>query len=264
VVTDAGEFEARVVVGADGGRSRVAREMGVVRPIPHLQKIALVSHYEVSRDPWEDTGRPFVEMHVDRSGAVCGFGPGAGGTANVTLVVPESDARAVAAAGPASYSEGLLARSFPQVARRLTGAARTRTATCGTFGHRTTRPIADGALLVGDAAAFVDPFTGEGVFFALRGAEIAAEAIHRALARGDASCRGLSGYARARAEEFARKYAVCAVVERAVHMPAIMRWAAPRLRREPNLLECILAVTGDMRSPDTLLSPAFLWAAATA
>ncbi len=41
------------------------------------------------------------------------------------------------------------------------------------------------ALLVGDAAGIVDPFTAEGIYYALRSGQIAAEEIERALRRGD-------------------------------------------------------------------------------
>ncbi len=45
-----------------------------------------------------------------------------------------------------------------------------------------------GVLLVGDAAGFYDPFTGEGIFSALRGAELAAEVAAPARSpRGDLS-----------------------------------------------------------------------------
>src|SRR5207245_6010617 len=43
------------------------------------------------------------------------------------------------------------------------------------------RVAAPGVLLVGDAAGFYDPFTGEGLSYALRGAELAAEAVEAAL-----------------------------------------------------------------------------------
>src|SRR5262249_23093451 len=48
----------------------------------------------------------------------------------------------------------------------------------------TNAPIPEGLLLAGDAAGFIDPMTGDGLRFAVRGGELAAEAALRALADG--------------------------------------------------------------------------------
>jgi menaquinone-9 beta-reductase len=242
--------------------------MGVVRPVSRLEKIALVAHY--AGLPEDAPGS--VEMYVaggdgavsDGSPAVCGFGTGPGDTANVTLVVSESESRRVAGLGAEGYADATLVSRFPAVAERLAGARRERIRTRGTHGHTTTTPVADGALLVGDAACFIDPFTGEGVYFALRGAELVAEHAGEALRRGDTSARGLAAYARARRRELVPKYRVCDLVERAVHQPGLLRWAGPKLERNPRLLERILAVTGDMAPPASLLSPRLLWEFASA
>jgi flavin-dependent dehydrogenase len=142
--------------------------------------------------------------------------PGPDGSANVTLVVDRDAAPALASHGAAAYADALLP-GFPEVRERLHRARRVRTATCGTFGHTTFRSVADGALLVGDAATFIDPFTGEGVYFALRGAQLAAGTITAALGKGNASARALAPYERARRRELSPKYAVCGLVQRLVH-----------------------------------------------
>ncbi|GAB4452170.1 MAG: geranylgeranyl reductase family protein [Armatimonadaceae bacterium] len=257
VRTDSGEITAKLVIGADGSRSRVGRELGLLRPVRRLQKVALVSHFDGVTDVPE---RASVEMFV-AGNYVCGWGPGPHGTVNVTLVVPEDRARSVAAQGAEGFVQDTLATRFPEVAQRLNGATLRETLTCGTHGHYTTSPVADGALLVGDAAAFIDPFTGEGVYFALRSAELAAETAVSALHWGETSARALQPYARSRRRELMPKYAVCEAVERAVHSPDLMRWALPRFRNRPDLLNRILQVTGDMARPETLLRPNF-WAAA--
>jgi flavin-dependent dehydrogenase len=51
-----------------------------------------------------------------------------------------------------------------------------------TFGRRTLAPAA-GILTVGDAAAFIDPFTGSGMLMALESGHVAAEVIARHLPR---------------------------------------------------------------------------------
>ena len=54
----------------------------------------------------------------------------------------------------------------------------------GPFDWPVRRAWAPGAVLVGDAAGYFDPFTGQGVYRALRSAELAAEAVDEALGRG--------------------------------------------------------------------------------
>lgn len=265
VRTDQGMFTAPLIVGADGSNSLVAREMNVVRRLPHLQKIALVSHFSgVDSSGSKESDAAHVEMHLGNGGVVCGFGPGPDDTANVTLVVSRTEAAEIAGRGAAAYADALLSSVFPHLARRLAGARRTRIATCGTSGHVTQAPVADGALLVGDAAAFIDPFTGEGVYFALRGAQMAAEAIADALRRGDASARSLRPYACARRGEFAPKYMLCDLVQRVVHQRALIENVARRMGRRPHLAEQLLGITGDMVSPYRLLSPAYLLSLMTA
>lgn len=51
-----------------------------------------------------------------------------------------------------------------------------------------------GALLIGDAASLIDPFSGEGIHNALISARIAAGVVHQALEKGDVSPAALSAY----------------------------------------------------------------------
>lgn len=47
------------------------------------------------------------------------------------------------------------------------------------FKHTVNKSVFDNALLVGDAAGFVSPVTGEGIYYAVKGAKLAAEAIEK-------------------------------------------------------------------------------------
>lgn len=52
----------------------------------------------------------------------------------------------------------------------------------------------DGALLVGDAAGFINPLTGGGIHNALVSAELAAQTVHEALQKGDTSREAMAIY----------------------------------------------------------------------
>lgn len=62
------------------------------------------------------------------------------------------------------------------------------------------RATGDGWALVGDAAGFVDPITGEGIYFAIRSGELLSEAFERG--------EGLAGYERAWLSDFGEDLAV--------------------------------------------------------
>lgn len=91
------------------------------------------------------------------------------------------------------------------------------------------RPARDGVLLVGDALQVTEPFTGQGIFFALRTGELAANAI---CAGEDYAAAVKSLYrARGRTNELLRRLMyrqrmATAVMEALRHWPGAMRWLA--------------------------------------
>ncbi len=62
------------------------------------------------------------------------------------------------------------------------------------FSYHSTQAAGDGWVLVGDAFGFIDPIYSSGVFLALKSGELAADAIHEALAAGDISRVALSSF----------------------------------------------------------------------
>ena len=256
--SNAREFRARETVGADGTHSLLARELGVVKPIPRLQRIALVTHYE-GRQTTQNAGVIMYLPH-DRTDACCGVGAACGlqRSRNVNIVVPASEAARMAGRRQ-DYFEERLRVSFPQVWEQVKDTAQVGPLrSIGCFGHHTTRASDHGAVLVGDAATFINPFTGEGVYFALRGAQLASDAIHAALKRNDVSRQSLRPYEAARRKELLPRYQLCDAVQRLVHSPALLSWAGERLRRSEPLTETILRTIGDIARPADLFSLANL------
>ena len=99
----------------------------------------------------------------------------------------------------AAFFEGWIA-ARPHLAERFVGAERiTPVRATGPFATTSRRGWASGAALVGDAADFFDPFTGEGIYAALRGGELLAPYLLEALRRpARDERRVLSGYDKAR------------------------------------------------------------------
>ena len=167
------DLRARLVVGADGRASVVAERLGCRRPHA-LRRMALVT-YVAGLESCRDLGEIFVDPP---DYAI--LNPIAPDRVNLALVVPLAHA--------ARWSDRLddfmaaRVRQLPHLARRLAGATRVAPIRAlGPLAHRVEPPRAGGVLLVGDAGGFYDPFTGEGVFTALRSAELAVATIVRAL-----------------------------------------------------------------------------------
>ncbi|HYP02691.1 MAG TPA: NAD(P)/FAD-dependent oxidoreductase [Pyrinomonadaceae bacterium] len=91
------------------------------------------------------------------------------------------------------------------------------------FGRRELVP-AEGLLTVGDAASFIDPFTGSGMLMALESGELAGACVAGALPqlRADGSFAQLATAYRARyRERFAARLRVCSWLRRAAFAPGL-------------------------------------------
>jgi len=154
--------------------------------------------YASGADGPADRGEIFVDPP-----AYAIVNPVASGLVNLGLVLPLADL---------SAHRGRLEELFDARVRQLAG-LRTRfprlaraapVQALGPLAYRVAPPRHGGVMLVGDAAGFYDPFTGEGIFAALRGAELAADTACAALARSDCSAEALAAYGRTRRAAFHR------------------------------------------------------------
>ena len=128
----------------------------------------------------------------------------------------------------------------------------------GPLAYRIEPPRHDGVILVGDAAGFLDPFTGEGIYAALRSAELAAEVAARALRAGDLSAPRPPARSPPAAAEFAAKKRVTPAPPATHRADAGWSTVARRLAARPALLAELMGVIGDFVPPRALLAPAFL------
>ena len=249
---DGRERRAALVVGADGLRSVVARRLAVGGRHHGAPRVALVTHY-ADVDGMGDHG----EMHVSPTGYV-GLASVEHGLTNVAMVIP-----AAAAKGAASDPDGfvrawLLANTT--LGPRLTRArAVTPVRTTGPFGWRVRRAWVPGAALVGDAADFYDPFTGEGIHAALAGAALLTPYAYAGCAARDARDAdiALAAYERARRDAFRSKWIVEKVIGFVVRHPAFLDRLARGLAHRRDLSDVLVAVTGDVVPHSALFRPRF-------
>ncbi len=245
---------SRYVVGADGLRSVVGKRLGLTwtsRLYP--KRIALVAHYRNVRDVGA-----LGEMHVDHGGYFGIVDVGLG-LMNVAVVVPIARAREIGE-GPTEFLEQWIAER-PYLAERFVGAERvTPVRATGPFATESRPAWAPGAALVGDAADFFDPFTGEGIYAALRGGELLAPFIAEALrmtARNEK--RVLAGYETARHGEFGGKWKLERIVGMAIAYPYFLNNAAKALSRRKDMADLLVGVAGDFVPVKLVLNPRFLF-----
>ena len=100
-----------------------------------------------------------------------------------------------------------------------------------------------GLLLAGDAAGFIDPMTGDGLFFAMRGGELAADAALDALATGNPDVH--VALARQRRRAFIQKWRLNRVLRRLVDCPSALSMAALAASIVPAFVRTLVTTAGD-------------------
>jgi len=238
-------FRAPLVIAADGRNSVIAHRLGLIAA-HRLQRIALMT-YASGAEGLADRGEIFVDPP-----AYSIINPVEPERANLSLVLP------LAAAVPhrgrlATFFDSRLSQlrhltaRFPALAREAPVQA------LGPLAYRVAPPRHGGVMLVGDAAGFYDPFTGEGIFTALRSAELAAETATAALGASDCSARALAAYDRARRKQFRDKQRLTPVIQLLIGSCVLSNAAAHLFTRRPGLLDVVMGVIGDFVPPRALV-----------
>jgi len=257
-----GQHRAAWTVDASGLRSPLARRLGGVARAGRLRKLSLTAH--VRGLPWADgLGRMYLA-----AGRCCGLAPvedGAGRGAtdvawNLTLVTDSSRGGREVAADARGFLHRTLGEipALAAVADTLRYERHTDGGTLlasGPFDVPGRRATFAGAVLVGDAGGYYDPFTGQGIHHALVSAEVLTEALGAALSRGRTDAAALAGYARFRRRTVGGARRVQRVVEAVLARPRLADAALRRLGGAPRAAEALVAVTGDLRPPSALLRP---------
>jgi menaquinone-9 beta-reductase len=228
-------LEARVTIAADGRRSALAFALKLASHPHRPRRWAVGAYFE------SVAGSPMMgEMHI-RPGEYVGLAPLPRGLTNICVVgTPDRLAylddplRVLRAAIDGNRA---LRERFENV-RPVT-----RPVVLGPLAVDTRAAGAPGLLLAGDAAGFVDPMTGDGLRFAVRGAELAAEAALEVLETGR-----LEAYltlAKRRRAVFGSKWRFNRALRHVVDSRAAVRLAALGASIAPAYVRMLVAIAGD-------------------
>ncbi|MFH1723566.1 MAG: geranylgeranyl reductase family protein [Elusimicrobiota bacterium] len=215
VRTDRGDvLRAKLVIGADGVNSVVAKDAGLNPGWPQ-DSIAV--------DMMEET--PYASLQVRDKDAMYVF-YGVGHMHGYGYVFPKADhlnlglgilisdykarANGTPYAGHLRFLDGLAKSGIVRGSSERGNFRGYRIPVGGAL----ERTYADRVLLCGDAAGFVNAFTGEGIYFAMASGEHAARAALGALERGRFDAGALAGYQRLWRDEFGRELEQSVTVQR--------------------------------------------------
>jgi menaquinone-9 beta-reductase len=238
------DLHSKYLVGADGMQSTVARLCGLSQRIVE-ERYAIGAHYR-----GVDLGR-WIEMYASPNEYVA-LNPLDAHSANAVFVLRKEH---LIAARDRLLDE-LTAFSQEVTRGRRTLHAdgfETRCHAIGPLAHRTVRPTRERVLLAGDAAAFVDPFTGQGVYLALAGARDAAAAILSALAQPERERAAWRDYESAIGARLTERRRVAVMMKWMLALRFAARRAARAMRTRPDdFAPLIEAVSGNREAPGPL------------
>jgi len=231
------ELTAQVLIGADGRNSWVAHHLGMARGAPrggnHIGFQLRFKYSQVLR------GR--VEIHLFPGGyaGVLGLGDG-----TIKLGMAADRRRLGARVGGGVGVDTLIQSQLLQnphlkeILRSSEPVGTVRSTYPVYFSPR--RSVGDGVLLIGDAARVNEPVSGEGIFFAMRSAAIAAAAIDQAFGRGNFSARELFEYERRCRAEFRLRRGLNGAIRFLMYRPALLTPFVRLSGKKKRLLESLV------------------------
>jgi flavin-dependent dehydrogenase len=229
---------ARLVIAADGRGSRVAAPLKLSGYARAPRRWAFGAYF---------TGVAGMtqrgEMHI-RPGGYIGVAPLPDGLTNVSVVRDERRGLPAPRDEQQQVVQCALAAD-PELRDRFAAARQISPVTVlGPLAVDAHGAGCPGLLLAGDAAGFVDPMTGDGLRFALRGGELAAHAALDELASGQPAFARL---ATQRAQEFSMKWRVNRALRVLVGSPRALDLAALISKRWATPVEYLIGVAGDVQ-----------------
>lgn len=232
------DHHALVTIDATGRARALARRLSSRRKPEHSSRYRLVAFKAHLENAQVAQGACEIYFYPGGYGGLSSI---EGGASNFCFITSAKDVRRCGSDPEAVIRERVLLN--PRAAYTLPHAhARSEwlSVSLESFGRRKLVP-AEGLLTIGDAASFIDPFSGSGMLIALESGELAAQAIINQLKRlrRNASFAPLAReYRIGYAKKFDSRLRICSLLRRAAFVPSLAEAAifffgtSARLRRK--------------------------------
>ncbi len=227
ISTTAGPFVSSIVLDASGRWSKLrARSTGATSKKPHW--LGLKAHFRT-----HDGAQRTTDLYFFGAG-YCGVQPLSDCEVNVCAMVEPDVARQLSEVF--GLHSGLSQRSQAWVPT-------TDVFATSPLMFQARQPTCDGVLCVGDAAAFVDPFVGDGISLALRSGVLASETLKPFFVGAATLEQALRRYRNEYERRFARALLTASWMRKLLHAPRLVRRLALHTMQCPRVAERVFNST---------------------
>jgi flavin-dependent dehydrogenase len=222
--TSSGSCTANAVIVAAGRWSQFTSD----RTLPRGPKwIGLKAHFH------EPNPEPSTDLYFFEGG-YCGVQPVATNIVNACAMVRSDCATSLIQ----------VFALHPKLAQRAAGwHAVAQAVSTSPLVYRRPQPVRENVMFVGDAAAFIDPFAGDGISIALRSGRLAAECLSEFLPGRNLLAEAIASYQREYAKQFSPLIVAAARVRLLFSLPSIAKPAVFELLRLPGFMPYLIRKT---------------------
>jgi len=258
VHTNHGTFSAKIIAGADGAQSVVARQLGSFKPDRQHFSAGLRIYYEGITSFQESH---FIELHFFRDvlpGYLWIF-PLANNRANVGIGMLSS----VVSKKKINLKTILkaLIENNPHLNERFKNAKPLEVAKGYglPLGSRKRKISGDRFLLLGDAASLIDPFTGEGIGNAIRSGRVAADHIMEAFRLDDFSASFNFSYDREIYKRMWPELKMSRALQNLCRYPRLFNTVVRKANNSRHIHDLLVGALAQSEKKRTLLRPSFYY-----
>ena len=224
LATRSGKFVAKCLIVAAGRWSKFALKRNI---LPGPKWLGVKAHFREVRPS------PSTDLYFFENG-YCGVQPVDGGAVNACAMVRSDRAT--------SLQE--VFALHPALARRAEGwSALMPPVSTAPLIYREPQPVRDNVIFAGDAAAFIDPFVGDGISIALRSGAAAANCLNSFLTGGCSLTASAAAYREEYDCQFSPLLSAAARVRSLLSLPALAQLVAFQVLRLPGIMPFVIRRT---------------------
>lgn len=257
--TNLGAFRSQMIVGADGAHSVVAKHLSEMKVEREHYSAGLRVYYENVAQFHEEN---FIELHFfkDVLPSYLWIFPLAGNKANVGIGMLSSEV----AKKKVNLKETLatLLKTHPHLQERFKEARPLETIKGYglPLGSKKRRLSGERFLLTGDAAALIDPFSGEGIANAIRSGRVAAEHVQKCFAENNFSASFNKGYDKEIYRRMWNEFKISRTLQRLICYPRFFNFVVRKARQSKYVQKFLIDALANVEKKKKMLwKPAFYY-----